>query len=107
MTAPFNKIESGLERARIRQTEWRQALAHAKPDSPQAALARSHLDYLATYIAAETTLLAYLRRRLALYAHFPSVELPADLKRYHATWTGPPPRRPPTQLRLPLREDQK
>jgi hypothetical protein len=102
MTAPFSKIEAGLERARIRQVEWRQVLTHARPDSPQATLARSHLDHLDVYIAAETKLLAYLRRRLALYVHFPGVEWPADLKFYYTAWTGPSPRRPPTQLRLLL-----
>jgi hypothetical protein len=102
MTAPFSKIEAGLERARIRQVEWRQVLAHARPDSLQAALARSKLEFLDLYIGAEAALLAHWRRRLALYAHFPGVEWPADLKFYHAAWTGPPPRRPSTQLRLPL-----
>jgi hypothetical protein len=62
----------------------------------------SHLDHLDTYIAAETKLLAYLRRRLQLYQLFPDVDLPADLAHQLKQWTGPPPRRPPTQLRLPL-----
>jgi hypothetical protein len=90
MTVPFSKIESGLERARIRQVEWRQVLAHARADSEQAAKARAHLDYLDMYIAAETRLLAYLRRRLQLYQLFPDVDLPADLAFWHAIWTAPP-----------------
>jgi hypothetical protein len=102
MTAPFSKIEFGLERARIRQVEWRQVLAHARPDSEQAAKAREHLDDLDAYIKAETVLLAYLRRRLRLYQLFPDVDLPADLAHQLKLWTGPPPRRPPPQLRLPL-----
>ena len=101
MSEPFNKIEAGLERARIRQVEWRQVLSHAKPESPQAELARQHLDILDVYIAAESKLLAYLRRQLALYAHFPSVDMPADLQRWLALWTAPATRQPPTQLRLP------
>jgi hypothetical protein len=92
MTTPFSKIESGLERARVRQAEWQQWLAHAKPDSQQAAKARERLEHLETYIAAETNLLRYLRKRWLLYEMFPGVELPADLKFWHALWTSPPAR---------------
>src|SRR5260370_25465 len=90
---PFSKIETGLERARIRQTGWRQVASHARPDSPQAALARAHLDYLDTYIAADTKLLAYLRRRWAVYELFPTAGNPADLQRpFHRLTVQPPPR---------------
>jgi hypothetical protein len=89
MTTPFSKIEFGLKRARIRQTEWRQVLAHAKPGSEQEAKARAKLDRLDAFIAAETTLLTYLRRRWRLYELFPVAELPADLAFWHATLTMP------------------
>jgi hypothetical protein len=48
------------------------------------------------YVAAETKLLAYLRRRLQVHQLFPGVDLPADLAHQLNQWTGPPPRRPPT-----------
>jgi hypothetical protein len=89
MTAPFNTIEAGLERARIRRVEWSQWLANATPGSPQATLAQGKLEWLELYIGAETVLLNYLRRRLALYTHFPGADLPADLAHYYALWTKP------------------
>jgi hypothetical protein len=103
MTVPFNKIEAGLERARIRQVEWRQVLAHARPDSEQAAKARATLEYYDTFLIAETKLLAYLRRRWRLYGFFPNADKPEDLLRQFRLWTGPAPgKEPPKQFRLPL-----
>ena len=74
----------------------------ARPERPQAALARSKLESLDLYVAAETQLLAYPRRRLRVYRLFPDVDLPADLAHQLKLWGGPSPRRPPAQFRLPL-----
>jgi hypothetical protein len=101
MTKPFSRIEFGIECAKIRRVEWQQVLAHAKPDSPQAVKARSALDFLDTHIWAETRLLAYLRRRWALYEMFPAAEKPADLVRQFELWSLIAPR---GQFRLPLEE---
>jgi hypothetical protein len=89
-TAPFSKIEAGLNRVRVRRTEWKQVLAHAKPGSEQEAKARAKLESLDAFIAAESALLDYLRRRWRLYMRFPGVELPADLAFWYATLTLPP-----------------
>jgi hypothetical protein len=90
---PFNKIQRGLERARVHQVEWRQVLGAAKEDSPQAAEARAKLTHLDSYIVAETKLLAFLRRRWRFYELFPTVDKPADLLQQHKLWTGPPPQK--------------
>jgi hypothetical protein len=104
MTVPFSKVAAGLESARLRQVEWAQVLAHARPDSEQAVKARAHLDWLDLYIGAETKLLAYLRRQWALYEMFPTADKPAELVRWFHLWTDVAPRSPPTQLKLPLKE---
>jgi hypothetical protein len=89
VTVPFNRIERGIERSRIRLREWNQWLANATPGSPQATLARGKVEWLELYIGAETVLLNYLRRRLALYVQFPGADLPTDLAHYYAMWTKP------------------
>jgi hypothetical protein len=99
---PFSKIEAGLDRARQRQAHWRHVAACFEPGSREHVRAKVQLDLTTTYIAAETALLAWLRRRLALYTMFPAVERPADLQRYLKNWTDPPPPQPPTQLRMPF-----
>jgi hypothetical protein len=86
---PFSKIEFGLKRARIRQVEWRQVLAHAKPASEQERVARAKLEHLEAFITEETKLLAYLRRRWRLYELFPAADMPGDLAFWHATLTIP------------------
>jgi hypothetical protein len=92
---PFNRLEPGLERARIQIIEWQQVLRHTRPDSEQAAKARMHLGIINTHLEAETKLLAFLRRRWALYELFPTVDKPKDLLQQFHMWTGPRPGRPP------------
>ncbi len=99
---PFSKIETGLERARFRRAHWRHVAARFQVGTPEYERAKGQLDFLDTYIIAETRLLAWLRRRLALYDMFPAVDRPADLQRWFGLWTDLPPRQPPKQLRLPL-----
>jgi hypothetical protein len=101
VTKPFCRIEFGIECARIRQAEWRQVLAHAKPGSPQAVKAQRNLDFYDTHIWAETRLLALLRRRWTLYEMFPTADKPADLVRQFELWSWIAPR---GQFRLPVKE---
>jgi hypothetical protein len=87
MTAPFNKIEAGLERARIRLREWQQVLDHAEVGSEQWVKAREQIAYYVLESAAQSKLLAYCRKRTRLYGFFAGVDLPADLKEDQAAWT--------------------
>jgi hypothetical protein len=91
---PFNKIEAGLERARLRQAHWRHVAACFAPHTPEHKQAKDRLEFFDTFIISETHLLHWLRRRLAIYEMFPAADMPADLARYLTQLTVPP-RDPP------------
>jgi hypothetical protein len=88
MAEPFNKIEAGLGRARVRLREWQQVLDHAKVGSEQWVKAREQMAYYVLESAAQSKLLAYCRKRMRLYSFFAGVDLPADLKEDQTAWTA-------------------